>query len=794
MAMSTLKSSGYRTWSTRAFPIPDKPNNDLFYALHDRSHGTTRSRGTAKSLSTKRSQSTHLRLHLVTNSQGLVQLDLSNTDLQIMPIEIFLFSRLEVLKLSQNYFREIPLAISRLRSLKFLYLEENSLSFLPETLSNCINLLEINLTKNKLAALPTNIGMLKNLRVLRLGQNEFECLPHEIGQLENLRYLDVQGNSLWYLPFSIAKMHKLKYLNLSNNKFEHLPLPVCKITSLKTLTLRGNNLMNLLPDFDCLQQLQELNLAHNNFEIIPQSIFRLKSLSYLNLNGNMLETVPNALTTLKTLKVLHLHDNNIHFIPDTFPNLQYLNIANNKLYNFSVVNMKHLKLLNANNNYLENIPMGLYSLTKIQSVRLNTNQIRYISTDIANLKKLRTLDIGNNMLVNIPQVMQQLDRLDYFNVKGNKIKDRIALHNGEIAAPIDYYKKRRMFEAKRQTMDSGRRYKTRKSQRSRSGNYENRTESRASTLPTTQNNSHKMWDSADLLQNGFTERHLETNLSSAYLNRKLPASSDQSRGNHDNSFTENSFRSSGHITAHEAALMTDSDDVSTSVPATDYKLLGVCNQVEMLLNKQLLHPVLSLKGHDMGKSFSEKAIVKTASGLWRMSEERNENAPPGLVVMTTETFTVTPQGGWLTSSHDNNISIFLPPKAVSTLIQTQMKILKIKAEKLLQLRQSNRMVSNIIAIGPIVYLKNLDSGDFNHQVTITIPSPKSETRGHLHLLTIKDDNSCVPCTSGFQHKNGYVVLRAWNLAGKAAVITRAKCKYKACKSMENLLNELTATS
>jgi len=42
--------------------------------------------------------------------------------------------------------------------------------------------------------------------------------------------------------------------------------------------------------------------------------------------------------------------------------------------------------------------------------------------------------------------------------------------------------------------------------------------------------------------------------------------------------------------------------------------------------------------------------------------------------MTTETFTVTPQGGWLTSSHDSNISIFLPAGAVSTLIQTQMQV------------------------------------------------------------------------------------------------------------------------
>ena len=60
--------------------------------------------------------------------------------------------------------------------------------------------------------------------------------------------------------------------------------------------------------------------------------------------------------------------------------------------------------------------------------------------------------------------------------------------------------------------------------------------------------------------------------------------------------------------------------------------------------------------------------------MWRISDEKNDSDPSSMVTMTTETFTVTPQGGWLTSSHDSNISIFLPAGAVSTLIQTQMQV------------------------------------------------------------------------------------------------------------------------
>ncbi|WAR15907.1 LRRC1-like protein, partial [Mya arenaria] len=760
--MSTLKSSGYRSLSTRAFNQGGhQADPDMTLRSHNRSRtlDTTRSHNTMRSKkSVKRSNGSYLRLNLVTNSKGLVQIDLANHRLVAIPIEVFLFSRLEVLKLSQNHFSEVPMAISRLRSLKFLYLDGNEITFLPETLPNCINLVEMNLTRNKLAALPTSLGLLKNLRVLKLGQNDFECLPHEIGALENLKYFDLHGNNLWYLPFSVQKLHKLKYLNLANNRFEHLPLPVCKITSLRTLNLMGNNLTNLLPDFDNLTQLLELNLSYNRFEIIPQSILRLRNIHYLNMTGNKLESIPNALTTLKALQVLHLQENNLDYIPDMFPNLQYLNVANNKLYNFSVVNMKRLKSLNANNNYLENIPMGMYSLSRVQSIRLNTNQISYVSSDIVQLKRLRTLDLGNNMLVNIPQVMKQFDRLDYFNIRGNNINAKISLHNGEISSQPDFHKKRRMYQSQRRGREPRRKYNTQRGQRSRSMES---TMSRVATFPHG-DNSHKMWDSEDLLQNGFSPRHLETNSNSAFLNQKhshsnMHDNSYHSNRIHENSLLDESFRTYKRFQAHEAALKAESDDVSTSnVPAqtTDYRLLGICNQVEMLLNKQLLHPVLSLKGLSMGKSFSEKAIKKTSSGLWRISNDQDDELPQGLVATTTETFTVTPQGGWLTSSHDSNISIFLPPQA----------IIKVQNEKLVELRQKNRLISNIISLGPIVFLKNLDTGDFNKQVTITIPAPTNLTQGHLHLMSIREDSSCAPTSSGFQHKNGYIVLKAWNLA------------------------------
>jgi hypothetical protein len=47
------------------------------------------------------------------------------------------------------------------------------------------------------------------------------------------------------------------------------------------------------------------------------------------------------------------------------------------------------------------------------------------------------------------------------------------------------------------------------------------------------------------------------------------------------------------------------------------------------------------------------------------------------------------------------------------------------------LREENAIISNIVSLAPIIFLKANKDTDFNHQVTITIPSPKYKSNGHL---------------------------------------------------------------
>ena len=81
------------------------------------------------------------------------------------------------------------------------------------------------------------------------------------------------------------------------------------------------------------------------------------------------------------------------------------------------------------------------------------------------------------------------------------------------------------------------------------------------------------------------------------------------------------------------------------------------------------------------------------------------------------------------------------------------------------LREENAIISNIVSLAPIIFLKANKDTDFNHQVTITIPSPKYKSNGHLVLLTIREDNSCIPSSSGYHQRHGYITLNAWQLTG-----------------------------
>jgi surface protein len=101
----------------------------------------------------------------------LTKLDLSNWNTYVsneekmtaIPIEIFNFTWLKELYLTNNRLSEIPDSISRLQNLSTLFLSENRLSETPDSISHLQNLSRLYLGSNQLSELPNSISRLPNL-------------------------------------------------------------------------------------------------------------------------------------------------------------------------------------------------------------------------------------------------------------------------------------------------------------------------------------------------------------------------------------------------------------------------------------------------------------------------------------------------------------------------------------------------------------------------------------------------------------------------------------------------------
>ena len=117
---------------------------------------------------------------------GWQVLDLSNCGLESIPEEVFEFTDLRFLDLSND-----------------LYCDEDY--------------------KNKIEVIPSRISNLKNLTKLNLANNSVSTISEEISRIKPLKYLDISNNKLVHLSEKIVNMPNLKELILEENPFDLLP-------------------------------------------------------------------------------------------------------------------------------------------------------------------------------------------------------------------------------------------------------------------------------------------------------------------------------------------------------------------------------------------------------------------------------------------------------------------------------------------------------------------------------------------------------------------------------------------
>ncbi|OAQ34303.1 hypothetical protein K457DRAFT_823970 [Linnemannia elongata AG-77] len=134
------------------------------------------------------------------NQQGVSIMDLSKRGLTEVPSG--LPSTITHLRLAYNLVQILtPItSLTALHHLQVLDLCDNQLEILPPELGLLTRLKELYLSNNKLYKLPDTIQRMARLEVLDVRNNQFYLLNPVVGRLKALRQLDVRNNQLKSLP------------------------------------------------------------------------------------------------------------------------------------------------------------------------------------------------------------------------------------------------------------------------------------------------------------------------------------------------------------------------------------------------------------------------------------------------------------------------------------------------------------------------------------------------------------------------------------------------------------------
>lgn len=227
---------------------------------------------------------------------------------------------LKHLDLSQNNLRELVDSVSNLTELRVLLLSDNLLGRLPLTLQNCQNLQDIDFHNNQLAELPDLA--LPRLKKMRISKNQLTSLPKGLSSCEMLEMLDCKSNRLRSLP-SLAKLQNLKVLDAMENLISVFPeLPLVNSASgpgsgLEILNLSYNGISSLSPTLVLHDRLSDLHLQNNKLVALDGGMVDMASLKLLDASNNSLTDVPYQLGYSPSLSQLLIDGNPIRTIRRT---------------------------------------------------------------------------------------------------------------------------------------------------------------------------------------------------------------------------------------------------------------------------------------------------------------------------------------------------------------------------------------------------------------------------------------------------------------------------------------------
>ncbi|XP_065762554.1 leucine-rich repeat serine/threonine-protein kinase 1 [Muntiacus reevesi] len=248
---------------------------------------------------------------------------------------------------------------------------------------------------------------------LDLSANCLASLPSVVPWgLINLRKLNLSDNHLGELPSVQSSdeiiCSRLLEIDISSNKLSHLPPGFLHLSKLQKLTASKNYLEKLFEEESAtnwigLRKLQELDVSDNKLTELPALFLHsFKSLSCLNASRNNLRALPDAWAC--PLKCCKASKNALESLPDKM----------------AVFWKNHLKDVDFSENALKEVPLGLFQLDALMSLKLQGNQLVVLPPpEKWTCRQLKALDLSRNHFGKNEDVLKT-KRISFFTTRGRQ--------------------------------------------------------------------------------------------------------------------------------------------------------------------------------------------------------------------------------------------------------------------------------------------------------------------------------------------------------------------------------------
>ena len=258
----------------------------------------------------------------------------------------------------------------------------------------------------------SSLGQLVEMESFNAVGNYLTRLPDSFSKCDNLVHLNLSYNHLERIPSCVYQLVNLKELDLSENEMVEVSPSIKNLKKLKVLNLSGNLLDSLPDELGECNQLEKLDLARKwypagGFKVFPEQVCTLTELTHLDVSWHQIATITEEIRHMSKLQTLRMRGNY----------LKYVNSAISECKKLMYLDLTGAMKLNSV------IPEEIFTLPELRILDITNNYFTEISAKIIGLKKLKKLIVRRNALLRMPDEVFDMECLEAIDFSENYIEE-----------------------------------------------------------------------------------------------------------------------------------------------------------------------------------------------------------------------------------------------------------------------------------------------------------------------------------------------------------------------------------